>query len=192
MNPTLELLLNRRSVKATEMREPGPDAGALRRILEAGIRVPDHGKLGPWRLVRFIGEDRARFGEVLVDAWRKAHPEDPPGRAELERGRLERAPVVVAVISSVTPEHKIPEWEQVLSAGAVCQNLLVAATASGFCAQWLTEWYGYDPHVTAALGLGAHERVAGWIYIGSSDAVPTERARPGHDDRVEDWRDLSR
>jgi nitroreductase len=173
MNPTLELLLNRRSVKATEMREPGPDADALRRIIEAGIRVPDHGKLGPWRFVRFTGAARARFGEVLVEAWQQARPEDPPG--------------VVAVISSVTPDHKIPEWEQILSAGAVCQNMLVAASALGFCGQWLTEWYGYDPHVTEALGLGEAERIAGWIYLGSSDAVPKERARPGHDDRVKDW-----
>ncbi|MCH2097106.1 MAG: nitroreductase, partial [Pseudomonadales bacterium] len=141
MNDTLQLLLTRRSVKAIEMIEPGPSPDDLDRILEAAARVPDHGKLGPWRFVRFTGDARLAFGQVLVDAWRAAHPEDENARVELERGRLVRGPVVVAVISSVLPEHKIPEWEQVLSAGAVCMNMLTAAHASGYVAQWLTEWY---------------------------------------------------
>ena len=113
MNDTLQLLLTRRSVKAIEMIEPGPSPDELDRILEAAARVPDHGKLGPWRFVRFTGDARLAFGQVLVDAWRAAHPEDEDARVELERGRLVRGPVVVAVISSVLPEHKIPEWEQV-------------------------------------------------------------------------------
>lgn len=187
MNATLELLLTRRSVKAIDMVEPGPDADELDTIIRCGIRVPDHGKLGPWRIIRFTGPRRRAFGAVLVEAWQAAHPADPPERAELERGRLLRAPVVLAVVSRVTPGHKIPEWEQQLSAGALCQNLLLAAHASGFCAQWLTEWFSYDPHVAQALELTGEERLAGWIHIGSSTAVPPERPRAQAGDVVSDW-----
>ncbi len=187
MNEALELLLKRRSVKAIDMIEPGPSDEELNTIIRCGIRVPDHGKLGPWRILRFAGDRRRAFGAVLVAAWQAAHPADPPARAELERGRLERAPVVLAVISRITPEHKIPEWEQELSAGAVCQNLLVAAHAMGYRAQWLTEWFAYDRTVAQALGLGPHERLAGWIHIGSSAAEPPDRPRPDFADVVRDW-----
>lgn len=187
MTDTLELLLTRRSVKAIEMIEPGPTDGELDLVLRAAARVPDHGKLGPWRFLRFTGEARRAFGAVLVDAWRAAHPEDEEARVELERGRFLRAPVVVAVISSVLPGHKIPEWEQVLSAGAVCMNMLTAAHASGYVAQWLTEWVAYDAHVARALGLGPDERVAGFIYIGSPLQEPKERVRPDLEERITDW-----
>lgn len=186
-NETIELLLTRRSVKAMEMIEPGPDAAVLETILRAGLRVPDHGKLGPWRFIRFTGEARTAFGDVLVEAFRNANPNETIERAQLERGRLARAPVVVAVVSSVTPAHKIPEWEQVLSAGAVCQNMLVAAHALGFAAQWLTEWYAYDEGVRQALRLGQHERVAGWLYFGTARRAPEERLRPELAERVTDW-----
>ncbi len=187
MNEMVELLLRRRSVKAIDMVEPGPDAAELETIVRCGIRVPDHGKLAPWRLVRFTGAARHRFGDVLVAAWQAAHPDDPPARAELERGRLARAPAVLAVISRVTPEHKIPEWEQVLSAGAVCQTLLIAAHAVGFRAQWLTEWFAYDAMVAEALGLAANERIAGFIHIGSAKADPAERPRPDVGDVISDF-----
>lgn len=187
MTDTLDLLLHRRSVKAIEMIEPGPTDGELELILRAAARVPDHGKLGPWRFIRFTGDARLAFGQVLVDAWRAAHPEDDDARVELERGRLVRGPVVVAVISSVLPGHKIPEWEQVLSAGAVCMNMLTAAHASGYVAQWLTEWYSYDEQVRGALGLGPDERVAGFIYLGSPLQAPKERVRPDLEERISDW-----
>ena len=187
MNPTLELLLTRRSVKAIDMVEPGPDGLELDTIVRCGIRVPDHGKLGPWRILRFTGDRRRAFGEVLVTAWKAAHPDDAEQRAELERGRLERAPVVLAVVSRITPEHKIPKWEQQLSAGAVCQNLLLASHAMGFHAQWLTEWFSYDRNVAKALRLGEHERIAGWIHIGSAASAPSERPRPDIRDVVQDW-----
>lgn len=186
MNPMLELLLTRRSVKAIDMIEPGPDADQLEIILRCGLRVPDHGKLGPWRILRFVGDRRRAFGEVLVDAWRRANPDAAPERAELERGKLERAPVVLAVVSRITPEHKIPVWEQQLSVGAVCQNLLLAAHAMGFHAQWLTEWFSYDTTVAKALGLSEQERIAGWIHIGSASAAPAERPRPDLEDVVSD------
>lgn len=187
MNDTIELLLTRRSVKAIEMIEPGPDAGQLETILRAGMRVPDHGKLGPWRFIRFLGEARTAFGDVLVEAFRASNPGETIERAQLEHGRFARAPVVIGVVSSVTPEHKIPEWEQVLSAGAACQNMLVAAHALGFSAQWLTEWYAYDPGVRRALGLSGHERIAGWIYLGTARRAPDERVRPEYETRVADW-----
>lgn len=187
MNATLELLLTRRSVKAIDMIEPGPDAAALDTIIRCGIRVPDHGKLGPWRILRFTDDRRRAFGEVLAAAWQVAHPDDPPERVALERGKLARAPVVLAVVSRVTPEHKIPEWEQQLSAGAVCQNLLIASHAMGFHAQWLTEWFSYDAAVAEAMGLSGHERVAGWIHIGSAATAPAERPRPAAEDVVSDW-----
>lgn len=187
MNPTLELLLTRRSVKAIDMIEPGPDAAALETIIRCGIRVPDHGKLGPWRILRFTGDRRRAFGEVLAEAWQAAHPDDPSERVDLERAKLARAPVVLAVVSRVTPDHKIPEWEQQLSAGAVCQNLLIASHAMGFHAQWLTEWFSYDAAVAEALGLSQHERIAGWIHIGSAATAPADRPRPAVQDVVSDW-----
>jgi nitroreductase len=187
VNETLDLLLRRRSVKALELTEPGPDTGQLDAILRAGIRVPDHGKIGPWRFIRFLGEARSAFGDVLVEAFRAANPGETIERAQLERNRFMRAPVVIAVVSSVIREHKVPEWEQVLSSGAVCQNMLVATHALGYAAQWLTEWYAYDAGVARALQLGEHERIAGWIYIGTPRRAPSERERPRLEQRVSDW-----
>lgn len=186
-NALIELLLTRRSVVAKDMTEDGPSAEQLQQILGAGHRVPDHGKLGPWRFVIFEGEARTAFGAVLADAFQKAEPDADDQRVALEAGRLERAPTVVAVISRVTPGIKIPEWEQVLAAGAVCQNMLVAATALGFASQWLTEWYAFDDAVNKALGLAEGERVAGYIYLGGRAAKPAERIRPDLSERVSRW-----
>ena len=174
---TLQLLASRRSTLAKNMTGPGPDAEQLDTLLRIAARTPDHGKLFPWRFITFEGEARARYGEILETRLREIEPNGPPERYALERNRFLRAPVVVAVISEVTENHKIPEWEQILSAGAVCQNLLIAAHAMGFAAQWLTEWYAYDRQTRNALGLVAGERVAGFIYIGSALADPVERAR---------------
>lgn len=160
------------------MTEPGPDDETLNTILTAAIRVPDHGKLGPWRFILIRGEARNKLGEVLVDAFKKANPAAEHATLDYERNRFMRAPVIVGVVSRVTPAHKIPEWEQLLSVGAVCQNMLVAAHAAGFVAQWLTEWYSYDATVAAALGLGENERMAGFIYIASPVEPPKDRVRP--------------
>jgi nitroreductase len=184
----LELLSKRRSVKAQDLREPGPDGETLRSMLEVAIRVPDHGKLGPWRFLVLRGEARGELGEVLASRFRDLNPEEPEDVIDLERGRLERAPVVVVTISSPNPKAvKIPLWEQQLSAGAACQNLLNAALFAGFGAQWLTEWCAYDETVAKALGLGEHERIAGFLYIGSVDEPPSERGRPNYESRVSDW-----
>ena len=174
---TLELLARRRSTVAKTLTGPGPDAAQLDTLLKIGARTPDHGKLFPWRFVVFEGEARARFGEVLEARLRELEPDGPEERYALERNRFLRAPVVIAVISDVTENHKIPEWEQVLSAGAVCQNLLIGASAMGFAAQWLTEWYAYDRVTKKALGLDPGERVAGFIYVGSAASDPEERKR---------------
>lgn len=181
-----ERLLNRRSVVAGNMTAPGPDVETLDKMLAMAARVPDHGKLAPWRFILFQGDDRASFGETLAKAFAASNPECPDKLVAFERCRFERAPLVIGVVSSpIVPHPKIPEWEQILSAGAVCQNLLLAANAFGFSAQWLTEWYAYDQTVLADLGLAAHEKIAGYIYVGTATQMPCERDRPHLADKVQ-------
>lgn len=184
---TIDLLLTRRSAKALTMTAPGPDDAELETILRAGARVPDHGKLAPWRFILFKGEARAKFGEELARIHAAAQPGATEDQIAFEANRLSRAPVVVAVISRVTPGIKIPEWEQLLSSGAVCQNMLVAATALGYGAQWLTEWYAFDADVNKVLGLGENERVAGYLYFGSESVPKDERPRPELSEITSDW-----
>jgi nitroreductase len=184
---TIDLLLTRRSVKPFTMTEPGPDAADLEIILRAGARVPDHGKLAPWRFILFKGDARAAFGEVLSARYEKLEPNANEDRLALEAGRFTRAPLVVAVISRVVPSTKAPEWEQRLSAGAVCQNMLVAATALGFASSWLTEWCAFDEGIASALGLGESERVAGFLYFGTPTLPSEERARPDLHQITHDW-----
>lgn len=182
----IDFLLSRRSVLANLMTEPGPSEQDLRRIVTAGTRVPDHGRLMPWRMIVIRGDARRAVGEVIGRSFRRSNPDAQERRVELEAGRLLRAPVVVAVVAKVRRGHKIPEWEQVLSSGAVCQTMLIAAQSMGYAAQWLTEWYAYDRDVGATLGLGADDRVAGFLYIGTGEPAD-ERARPDYADVVSDW-----
>ncbi|MBU6442948.1 MAG: nitroreductase [Alphaproteobacteria bacterium] len=175
---TLDLLLSRRSGSAKTMSGPGPDGEELRTILAAGARVPDHGKLAPWRFIVFEGEGRERMGEVLVKALAASEPNASPARVEQERTRFLRAPLIVAVISSARELIPIPVWEQELSAGAVCQNMLLAAHAMGYVGQWVSEWCAYDPFVKNAIGLKAGERVAGYLYFGQPAEPLEERPRP--------------
>jgi len=140
--------------------------------------VPDHGKLAPWRFVVLAGDARARLGATVAEAFLARQPDAQLPSIEAERGRLLRAPTVVAVVSAPVLNPKVPEWEQVLSAGAVCHQLLLAANALGFAAQWITEWYGYDHRVLAALGLKGGERLAGFVYLGTAREAAEERARP--------------
>jgi len=174
----VDLLRLRRSTPADFMTGSGPDPETLKAILTIAARAPDHRRVVPFRFIVFEGNARARFGEVLKTAFLANEPEADETRAEYERNRFLRAPVVVAVVSSVDREHRTPEWEQVLSTGAVCQNMLLAASAHGFAAQWITEWYAYDEKVTSALGLSAQERIAGFVYLGTAKENPKERARP--------------
>jgi len=174
---TLDLLLSRRSGSAKMMKGPGPNADQLRRILAAGVRVPDHGKLAPWRFIVFEGEGRARMGEILAQCI-AAERDTSPERVEQERNRFMRAPVVIGVVSRVREQIAIPVWEQELSSGAVCMTMLLAAHAMGFVANWITEWCAYHPQVLARVGLKPTERIAGFIYIGHPIEPLEDRPRP--------------
>jgi nitroreductase len=185
---TLELLLSRRSVKAAMLGEPGPTPAQLETILTAAARVPDHKKLEPWRFILFEGEARASFGRVLLKACQGGEKETPSAaRLELERTRFLRAPTVVGVISRVTPNPAAPEWEQVLSCGAACFNMCIAANALGFGTCWITEWYSYSQAVRSALRLAANERMAGFVYIGTAKERQPDRERPTLSKIVTRW-----
>jgi nitroreductase len=184
---TLDLLLRRRSSSAKAMGDPGPNSGQLRQILQAASRVPDHGKLFPWRFLVIQGEARAKLGDVLEGALLERNAGVGESLRRFERNRFLRAPVIIAVISVMKTDKPVPEWEQRLSAGAVCQTLLIAAAATGFGANWLTEWCAYDEIVTQALGLGEGEQVAGFVYIGTATAPLEERPRPVLDEIVSHW-----
>jgi nitroreductase len=176
---TIDLLLKRRSAKPAMLAAPGPTSEQLTTILTAAVRVPDHKKLEPWRFIVFEGEARAAFGRVLLKACLAEEKETPTaGRLEMERMRLLRSPTVIAVISRATPNPAAPEWEQILSCGAACFNLCLAATALGFGTCWITEWYAYSAGVRAALKLAANERIAGFVYIGTAKECQPERERP--------------
>ena len=187
MTEIIDFLLTRRSVTARNLTEPGPSEEQLDMILRAAHRVPDHGKLGPWRFIILKGDARAVFGEILGAAYKKENPDAFDELIEVEKERFQRAPVIVAVTSRITPEHKIPEWEQTLSSGAACMNMLNAAHALGLAAQWITEWPAYNDDVAKALGVGEQERIAGFIYIGTAAQPPDERTRPDIDDIVTEW-----
>ena len=175
---TIELLLSRRSGSAKAMTAPGPDESQLKTILRAASRVPDHGKLSPWRFIVIEGDARRRMGNLLAETLQVDDPAVSVERLEIERGRFLRAPVVVAVVSRVREAIPIPEWEQILSAGATCQTMLIAAHALGFVANWITEWPAYHPIIRERLGLRAGERIAGFVYIGTSSVPLEERVRP--------------
>ncbi len=184
----IDFLSTRRSNLAKVMEGPGPDPQTRDKILEIGARVPDHRKLTPWRFVVFEGQARSDFGQYIASAFMAENPKAPADRAIFEGGRLTRAPLVIAVISSpVECPRGTPRWEQELSSAAVCFNLCLAAQAHGFGAQWLTEWYAYDDSVNAALGAKDGDRVAGYIYIGVPRARALPRARPSVQSVTEFW-----
>jgi nitroreductase len=178
MNESLSRLQQRRSVPPRWLGEPGPSPDEIGAMLTVAARVPDHGKLAPWRFILIEGEARGRLGEVLAQAFQADHPAATEDQIAAERGRFILAPLVVAVVSRVTPHVKIPDWEQVLSAGAVCMNLLNAATALGYGASWLTGWAAFDRRVLDALGVTPGERIAGFIHIGTARETPSDRDRP--------------
>lgn len=184
MNEVLALLRSRRSVPANLLVEPGPSPDELGEILTVASRVPDHGKLAPWRFLIIEGEARGRAGELIAAAFSADEPSASAEKVSLERNRLARAPVVIAVVSRARPHVKIPEWEQTLSAGAVCMNLVVAANGLGFGTAWLTEWYAYDRRVLDGLGLEPDESVAGFIHVGTAREPIADRPRPALADIV--------
>lgn len=182
----LALLRTRRSGRPRDLAAPGPDSSQLRTILELAMRIPDHGKLAPWRFVHVPPEGRADFAALLHRAWRAERPE--PGRLEMEA--IERfahqAPTLVTVLFRAVESTKIPLWEQELSCGAACMNLLSAAHASGFAGGWVTGWAAASPIVTEALGTRG-DRIAGFIFIGTPSVPLEERPRPDYDDIVSQW-----
>ncbi len=178
MNDTIKLLKARRSAPPLLMRGPGPDAEQLQTLLALATRVPDHGKLAPWRFIVFEGEGRARAGAALAEVFARREPQADAQRLEIERGRFLRAPMVIGVVSRAAPHVKIPLWEQEMSAGACCMALTIAAVAMGFRTAWMTEWCAYDREVLNRFGLADHERIAGFIYIGRVDAEIEDRTRP--------------
>ena len=184
MPDALELLKTRRSVKPIEMTGPGPSPAEIETLLTIASRVPDHGKLAPWRFIVFAGDARRAAGEGIASVFQGTRPDATPEQVEFERKRLARAPLVIAVVSRAAPHAKIPEWEQQMSAGAACMNLLTAAHAMGYAASWLTEWFAFDRAALDALGVGANERMAGFVYVGKAIKPPEERERPNLDDIV--------
>lgn len=185
---TLELLILRRSLTVKDMVEPGPNREQLKQILEIGSRVPDHKKQVPWRFLTFEKRTREKFGKILRSTFAKNNPETSEKILGFEENRFLRAPLVIAVISTARKDNpKVPEWEQILTAGAVCQNILIASNAMGYASQWLTEWYAYDNAIFKELGLKPTERIAGFIYIGTASKQPKERGRPDLADLVKKW-----
>lgn len=187
MTEYIDGLLTRRTVVAAALGEPGPDEAQLRKILTVAARTPDHKKLFPWRFILFQGEARVQFGEVLASTYAASEEDPSPVRKEAEAARFLRAPVVIAVISKPFEHPAVPEWEQTLSAGAVCQNILHAANALEFSAQWITEWYAYDETIRQTLSLELNEKIAGFIYIGTAVEKPAERPRPDLNEIVTSW-----
>jgi nitroreductase len=173
---------------ARNMTSPGPDDSQLETLLEIGARVPDHGKLNPWRFIVFRGQARADFGTELAAIFKQNNPDADAATLAVEQQRFCRAPLVLAICSAPCAHPKIPLWEQQLSAGAACQNILVAAQSMGFAAQWLTEWPAYDEQVKRLLDLSEPARIAGFIYIGTAIEPPKERARPELSEISRDWK----
>jgi nitroreductase len=188
MSPALDLLKTRRSVKPMELASPGPSAGEIETLLTIASRVPDHGKLAPWRFIVIEDGARLAIGEKIAAAFALDHPDATADQLAFERNRLARAPLVIAVVSRAGAHVKIPEWEQVLSAGASAMNLVLAAHALGYGAAWITEWYAYDRRVLEALGVAPEERMAGFVHIGSPMQRPEDRPRPPLDTVVTRYR----
>ena len=185
---TLEAILTRRTVPPVKMGPPGPDEADLRRILEAGAAAPDHGMLRPWRFLVVRGTGRAALGELFADFVRRSSPGVSPEEIEKQRTAPTRAPLILVVVADIQPNHpKIPPVEQVASAAAAAQNMLLAAHALGYAAKWATGRQAHDAGVKAGLGLAAHDEIMGFLYLGSQLAGHDLPARPGLEGVVREW-----
>jgi nitroreductase len=187
LSSVLNFLKTRKSGSAKAMGDPGPNAAQIAEMLEIAVRVPDHGKLNPWRFILFEGRARVDIGDAFMARWKVLHPNHGEDSLAFQRGLFMRAPVVIAVVSTAGPHGKIPEWEQLLSSAAVCFNIVLAATAMGFDAQWQTDWVAYDEEAIAAMGLKGFERVAGLVYIGSATVPLEDRPRPDPQKLLTRW-----
>lgn len=187
-NSALQTYLStRRSVGMAFLKGPGPDSAMLEQMLTIATRVPDHGKIAPWRLVLIEGDARIAAGERLAEIMARQNPDLDAASLEIERQRFLPAPLTVVVISSPMPHPKVPEFEQVLSAGNVAFNLLHAANAFGFAGSWVTRWYAYDAEAAAMLGAKPGERIVGIVHIGTPSAAMEDRPRPKLDTVVSRW-----
>jgi len=180
----IELLKVRRSVKPREMSGPGPSPAELDTILTIGARVPDHGKLTPWRFIVFEGDARARAGEIIARVFTRKNPSASVSEIETEKRALTDAPLVIGVVSCTKSHPKVPAWEQQLSAGASAMNLVTAATALGYGANWLTGWFALDRDVLDGFGLQPDEKIVGFIHIGTPSKPSQDRPRPALSDIV--------
>jgi nitroreductase len=183
----LTYLATRKSGSAKAMGPPGPSPDQLRQILDIAVRVPDHGKLTPWRFVLFEGDARAAIGDAFSARWAELNPTHGAETLSFQRGLFMRAPTIVTVVSTAAAHAKIPVWEQQLSAAAVCYNIVLAAGAMALHAQWQTDWVAYDSVSKAAMGIGETETVAGIIYIGTATAPLEDRPRPDVSKLITVW-----
>jgi nitroreductase len=184
VSDAVDLLKSRRSIKPREMSGPGPSPAELETILTIGARVPDHGKLTPWRFIVFEGDARLRAGEMIAKVFAGKNPNAQPAEIEAEKRRLSDAPLVIGVVSSAKPHPKVPAGEQQLSAGASAMNIVTAATALGYGACWLTGWFAFDRDVLDGFGLNADEKLAGFVHIGTASKPTEDRPRPALSDIV--------
>ena len=187
MDQLLSYLQTRRSVLARFLTGPAPSQEEIDTMVSIAARVPDHGKLAPWRFIVIKDEARQDLGHVMAGLAQHKQAITDPERFEVEKNRFCHAPLVIAVISKAADHPKIPLWEQQLSAGAVCMNLLSAASALGYGACWLTEWMAYDRDFCSTLGLTEHEQVAGFIHIGHVSQKPVDRPRPALSEIMTTW-----
>lgn len=178
MADVIDFLRTRRSVKPRDMNGDSPTEAELTTILTIGARVPDHGKLAPWRFIVFEGDARKKAGDIIAEVFSKKNPDATEQDIARARESLTEAPLVIAVISSPKSHPKVPPWEQQLSAGVSAFNIATAATALGYGANWLTGWFAYDRDVLTALGLHAEERMVGFVHIGKSSKAKEDRPRP--------------
>jgi nitroreductase len=174
----IDFMLSRGSAPIHELKEPAPGDSEIELMLRIATRVPDHGRLEPWRFILYRGEARHRIGEALAHLVETVEGPQPDGRKQKERERFSRAPLVIGVVSSPKPHVKIPEWEMFLSGGAAAMSLLIAANGLGYGANWITNWYADLPEGRRLLGLAPQERVIGFVHIGSYDGPVPERPRP--------------
>lgn len=187
MHSALSLLLQRHSTPSRQLGAPAPDDATVRALLEAAIRVPDHGKLVPFRLIRMDGSAKLRFGERVAAIALRKRPDESEAQREKERLRYTFAPLVLVVVAQLHGDSKVPPVEQQLSAGCVAYNLLLGAHALGFGAQWLTGWAAYDADVAALLHLETHEQVIGFIHLGTPQIAVPDRDRPALPDLLSTW-----
>lgn len=177
-NPIIDFMLNRSSAPIPELREPAPSDAEIETLIRIASRVPDHGRLEPWRFILYRGDARLAIGEKLAALAEQREGPLSEGRRQQELSRFSRAPLVIGVVSSPKDHPKIPQWEMFLSGGAAAMNLVIAANALGYATNWITNWYSDVEEGRRILGLAPHERVIGFLHIGTFKGTAPERPRP--------------